>query len=70
MPETTTTRTTRVSGYGLLTLANLRQFVDATEGQWSEDAHVAITTQASRDQRDSATWQITLTETTRTGARR
>ena len=29
MPETTTTRTTSMSGYGPLTLANLRQFVRA-----------------------------------------
>lgn len=70
MPETTTTRTTSMSGYGPITLEALRGFVESTSSEWGGSAHVAITTQAPRDQRDSATWQITLTETTRAGARR
>ena len=69
MPENpiTTTRTTTMSGYGTLTLADLRRFVDATDSQWSEGAHVAVDTTAARDQRDSSTWKITLVEAVRHG---
>ena len=69
MPENpiTTTRTTTMSGYGTLTLADLRRFVDATNSQWSEGARVAVDTTPARDQRDSSTWKITLVEAVRHG---
>lgn len=72
MPENpiTTTRTTTMSGYGTLTLADLRRFVDATNSQWDESARVAVDTTAARDQRDSSTWKITLVETAWAGDRR
>lgn len=70
-PITTTTRTTSMSGFGTLTLGDLRTFVSATEEtEWEGGARVTVTTTAARDQRDTATWEIKLVETTLSGTAR
>ena len=61
--KTTTTHSVETSGSGTATLAELREFLAATEC-WPGDAEVEMEYHAPRDIREAMSWRISVTEAT------
>lgn len=61
--KTTTTHSVETSGSGTATLAELREFLAATE-YWPGDAEVEMEYHAPRDIREAMSWRISVTAAT------